>query len=92
MKIIEGQLRVAASDVANFLACQKLTQLDLRAARRTLRPLHAVDLSFEDLVRRGEEHERGGAGAVPASWPPPSACRSPAWPSPTGSSRDWPAW
>jgi hypothetical protein len=31
MKIIEGKLRVAASDVANFLACQELTQLDLRA-------------------------------------------------------------
>src|SRR5271169_1960805 len=28
MQIIEGNLRVAASDVANFLACQELTQLD----------------------------------------------------------------
>lgn len=53
MKIVEGRVRVAASDVANFLACQELTQLDLRAARRTLRPPHAVDLGFEDLVRRG---------------------------------------
>ena len=59
MKIIEGNLRVAASDVANFLACQELTQLDLRAARHLLRPPHPRDLGFEDLVRRGEEHERG---------------------------------
>ena len=59
MKIIEGKLRVAASDVANFLACQELTQLDLRAARHMLRPPHPRDLGFEDLVRRGEEHERG---------------------------------
>src|ERR1700683_1131291 len=59
MKIIEGTLRVAASDVANFLACQELTQLDLRRARGTLRPPHPRDLGFEDLVRRGEEHERG---------------------------------
>ncbi len=59
MKIVEGRVRVAASDVANFLACQELTQLDLRAARRTLRPPHPRDLGFEDLVRRGEEHERG---------------------------------
>jgi len=59
MKIIEGNLRVAASDVANFLACQELTQLDLRAARHMLRPPHPRDLGFEDLVRRGEEHERG---------------------------------
>jgi len=59
MKIVEGRVRVAASDVANFLACQELTQLDLRAARRTLRPPHPRDLGFEELVRRGEEHERG---------------------------------
>src|ERR1700689_5544118 len=58
MKIIEGGLRVAASDVANFLACQQLTQLDLGAARGGLRPPHGVALGFEDLVRRGEEHER----------------------------------
>ena len=58
MRIVEGRVRVAASDVANFLACQELTQLDLRAARRTLRPPHPRDLGFEDLVRRGEEHER----------------------------------
>jgi predicted RecB family nuclease len=59
MRIIEGRVRVAASDVANFLACQELTQLDLRAARGVLRPPHPVDLGFEELVRRGEEHERG---------------------------------
>ena len=59
MKISEGHLRVAASDVANFLASQELTQLDLRAARHMLRPPHPRDLGFEDLVRRGEEHERG---------------------------------
>ena len=58
MRIIEGGLRVAASDVANFLACQQLTQLDLRAAQGTPRPPHPIDLGFEDLVRRGEEHER----------------------------------
>ncbi|MGH3124440.1 MAG: TM0106 family RecB-like putative nuclease, partial [Streptosporangiaceae bacterium] len=58
MKIVEGRVRVAASDVANFLACQELTQLDLRKARGTLRPPHPRDLGFEDLVRRGEEHER----------------------------------
>jgi hypothetical protein len=40
MKITEGQLRVAASDVANFLACQQLTQLDLQMARGTLRLPH----------------------------------------------------
>ena len=58
MKITEGRVRVSASDVANFLACRRLTQLDLLRARGELRPPHARDLGFEDLVRRGEEHER----------------------------------
>ena len=58
MKITEGRVRLAASDVANFLACRRLTQLDLLRARGELRPPHARDLGFEDLVRRGEEHER----------------------------------
>ena len=38
MKIIEGRVRLAASDVANFLACRRLTQLDLLRARGELRP------------------------------------------------------
>src|SRR6202043_1012832 len=67
MRIVEGRVRVAASDVANFLACQELTQLDLRAARRTLRPPHPRDLGFEDLVRRGEEHELGVLEGVRAA-------------------------
>ena len=58
MRITDGRVRVAASDVANFLACRRLTQLDLLTARRELRPPHPTDLGFEDLVRRGEEHER----------------------------------
>jgi hypothetical protein len=40
-KITEGRVRVSASDVANFLACQQLTQLDLRAARRIRRSADA---------------------------------------------------
>ena len=58
MKVIEDRLRVSASDVANFLACQQLTQLDLQMARGMLRPPREFDLGFMDLVGRGEEHER----------------------------------
>ncbi len=36
MKITEGRVRPAASDVANFLACRRLTQLDLLRARAVL--------------------------------------------------------
>jgi hypothetical protein len=46
MKIIEGNLRVAASDVASFLACQELMQLDLRVARHMLPPRNPRDLGF----------------------------------------------
>ena len=38
MRIVEGRVRMAASDVANFLACEELTQLGLGAVRGTLRP------------------------------------------------------
>ncbi len=59
MKIIGGRVRLAASDVANFLACRRLTQLDLLRARGELRPPREYDIGFAELVRRGEVHERG---------------------------------
>ena len=58
MKITGDRLRLSASDVANFLACQHLTRLDLLRAHGRLQPPQVCDLGFEDLVRRGEEHER----------------------------------
>lgn len=58
MKITGGRLRLSASDVANFVACQHLTRLDLLEARKVLRRPTAFDVGFEDLVKRGETHER----------------------------------
>ncbi len=58
MKIIEGRVRLAASDVANFLACRRLTQLDPLRARGELRPPREFDIGFPYLFRRGEVHER----------------------------------
>src|SRR5256885_15375578 len=58
MKITDGRVRLAASDVATFLACRRLTQLDLARARGKLRPPREFDIGFQDLVRRGEVHER----------------------------------
>ncbi len=58
MKITEGRVRLAASDVANFLACRRLTQLDLLRAQGELRPPREFDVGFQDLLRRGEVHER----------------------------------
>jgi predicted RecB family nuclease len=58
VRISEGRLRLAASDVANFLACQHLTRLELQRAQGTLAPPREFDVGFADLVRRGEAHER----------------------------------
>src|SRR5580704_14857028 len=57
MTITGSRLRLSASDVANYLACQHLTQLDLQMARGRLRPPREFDLGFQELVRRGEAHE-----------------------------------
>ena len=62
MKITEGRVRMAASDVANFLACRRLTQLDLLRARGELRAPREFDVGFQELVRRGKVHERGVLG------------------------------
>ena len=58
MKITDGRLRLSASDVANYLACPHLTQLDRQKAQGRLGPPHERDIGLEDLVRRGEVHER----------------------------------
>ncbi len=57
MKFAGERLRLSASDVANFVACQHRTRLDLLEARRALRRVREFDLGFEDLVKRGEAHE-----------------------------------
>jgi predicted RecB family nuclease len=58
MRIVEGRVRLAASDVANFLACRHLTRLDLLRARGVIKPPRFHDAGFEDLVKRGEAHEK----------------------------------
>lgn len=58
MKLRSGRLRLSASDVANFLACGHLTRLDLLHARGQLDPPYQSDTGFEDLIRRGELHEK----------------------------------
>jgi uncharacterized protein len=58
VRIAGGELRLSASDVANFLACGHLTRLDLLRARGQLRPPREFDVGFQDLVARGEAHEK----------------------------------
>jgi predicted RecB family nuclease len=57
MRVINGQLRLAATDVSNHLACRHVTQLDLQVARG-IRP--APDWAAPDLKviqELGERHE-----------------------------------
>ncbi len=58
MRIDGEQVRLSASDVANFLACRHLTRLEVLKARGLIRPPHEYDAGFADLVNRGEVHER----------------------------------
>src|ERR1039457_6115639 len=59
MKVIGGRVRLAASDVANFLAFRRLTQVDLRRGGGELRPPREFDVGFQERVRGWEAHERG---------------------------------
>ena len=58
MRIDGEQVRLSASDVANFLACRHLTRLELLRARGSIRPPYEYDAGFEDLVARGDAHEK----------------------------------
>jgi hypothetical protein len=69
MRIDAGQVRLSASDVANFLACRHLTRLDLLRARGVISLPRAYDAGFENLVGRGEAHEKEVLRGFPQSRP-----------------------
>src|SRR6185369_16025126 len=57
MKILNGQLRLAATDVSNHLACRHLTQLDLQVAREE-RPAPAWAAPDLKVIQElGKRHE-----------------------------------
>ena len=58
MKLVEGQLRLSATDLAGFLGCRHLTTLDRELAHgRRAKPTFQ-DPSLETLEQRGDAHER----------------------------------
>jgi predicted RecB family nuclease len=58
MRTVDGQLRIAAGDVANFVACRHLTRLDLAVAHQLVRAPMVEDVGAKALEERGLEHER----------------------------------
>ena len=57
MQSLDGAIVLSASDLTGFLACDHLTQLELRAARGELERATREDPELDILTRRGEEHE-----------------------------------
>src|SRR5215831_5718742 len=58
MQRVDGRLFLSPSDLANFVACEHLTQLELGVSLGDVtRP--SFQNAYADLIRRkGEEHER----------------------------------
>ena len=58
MQRVDGRLFLSPSDLANFVACEHLTQLELAVSLgEATRP--GFQNAYADLIRRkGEEHER----------------------------------
>jgi predicted RecB family nuclease len=53
----DGTLRLSPSDLANYLACPHLTQLDVAVQRGELVQPHREDSHGELIRRKGDEHE-----------------------------------
>src|ERR1700722_2696631 len=58
MRISDGELQLAATDLSNFLACRHLTRLDTLKSQGYLSPAKQFDIGFQDLIKRGEAHEK----------------------------------
>src|SRR5438093_3118957 len=58
MRINADRLQLSPSDVTAYLACEHLTQLELKVARGEIVKPRVEDAQAELIRRKGEEHER----------------------------------
>ena len=58
MRLVDGRIRLSASEYSNLLSCRHLTRLEIAAAHGLIGEPYIKDLGFEALVKRGEEHEK----------------------------------
>jgi uncharacterized protein len=57
VRIVDGRMRIAASDVANFVTCRHLTRLNTAVAHQLVRAPMLYDVGAQALEERGREHE-----------------------------------
>jgi predicted RecB family nuclease len=57
MQLLDGEIILSASDLTGFLACEHLTQLEMKAVRGLVERPVRDDPELDVLTRRGEEHE-----------------------------------
>jgi len=67
MRILDGQLILSPSDLANFLACRHRAGLDLAAARKVLEKPRYEDPYLAMLGRHGDDHERAYVDSLRAA-------------------------
>ena len=58
MRYLNGDLTLAATDLANFLSCRHRTALDMEAAAGTRKKPHFDDPLLDLLFKRGADHEK----------------------------------
>jgi predicted RecB family nuclease len=57
MKVVSKQVRLAATDLSNYLACHHLTELDLKVARGSLKPPDWRSPDLRIIQELGLQHE-----------------------------------
>jgi predicted RecB family nuclease len=57
MKVVDGRMRLSATDLANFGGCRRLTFLDQELARGRIAKPRFRDPTLETLAQRGDQHE-----------------------------------
>lgn len=57
MNLHSDKLTLAATDLSNHLACNHLTQLNIKVAKGELKRPYRNDPSLDILIKRGREHE-----------------------------------
>jgi hypothetical protein len=65
VEVVGRVLILSPSDLNGFLACPRLTALELAVARDELQKLYRVSLHAELIRREGDEHERRYVSAPP---------------------------